>query len=49
MRKQSVKRGAWYIGGRKKTKERNFFSFAVLGAPILGNLATAILRLRRYG
>lgn len=45
MRKLSVNRGVWYIGGRKKRRQRGgFFLFAVLAAPILGNFATPILK-----
>ena len=45
MRKLSVNRGVWYIGGRKKRRQRGgFFLFAVLAAPILGNFATPIFK-----
>ena len=45
MRKLSVNQGVWYIGGRKKKRQRGgFFPFAVLAAPILGNFVAPILK-----
>ena len=47
--KQSVKKGIWYLGGRKKTKKRQRGKGFPLGllasieAPILGEFAKPIL------
>ena len=33
-----MKRGIWYIGGRRKKQKGGAFPLAALAAPILGNL-----------
>ena len=46
MRKKSVKRGVWYMGGRKKRRQKGgAFPFVVLAAPTLGNLGGIILKI----
>ena len=42
MKKQSVKRGIWYIGGRRKRQRGGTFLVAVLAAPILGYLGSIV-------
>ena len=42
MKKQSVKRGIWYIGGRRKRQRGGAFLVAVLAAPILGYLGSIV-------
>ena len=44
MKKQSVKRGIWYIGGRRKRQRGDVFPLAALAAPILGNLGSIGLK-----
>ena len=44
MKKQSVERGIWYIGGRLKRKRGGTFPLAALVAPILGNLGGIVLK-----
>ena len=47
--KQSVKKGIWYIGGKRKTRKRQrgkgfpLGLLASIGAPILGEVAKPIL------
>ena len=44
MRRQSIKKGVWYIRGCKKQQKSGFFSLASLAGPILGGLAGPILK-----
>ena len=44
MKKQSVERGIWYIGGRRKRKRGGAFPLAALAAPVLGNLGAIVLK-----
>ena len=43
MKKQSVKTGIWYTGGRCK-RQRGAFPLAALAVPILGNLGDIVLK-----
>ena len=38
MKKQSVKRGIWYISKKRKKQKGGTFPLAAVAAPILGNL-----------
>ena len=40
MKKQSVKRGIWYIAGRRKRRKGDALPLAALVAPILGYLGS---------
>ena len=41
MRKQSIERGVWTIGGRKRRKQRGgFFHIGALTGSILGGIAS---------
>ena len=44
MKKQSVKRGIWYISIRRKKQKGGAFPLAALAASILGNLAGIVLQ-----
>lgn len=44
MRKESVKRGIWHIGGRKTQQRGGAFPLAALDVPILGNLCGVIIK-----
>ena len=46
MRKQAVKRGVWYISGRRKrrTQTGEFFSVGALAAPVLGTLGGVVIK-----
>ena len=46
MKKQSVKRGIWYIGGRRKRQRGGAFPVAALAAPILGYLGGIVFFLK---
>ena len=47
MRCQSVRRGVWYIGGRRKRRKqtRGLFPVGALAAPIQGKLDVVIKKL----
>ena len=45
MTKQAVRRGVWYIGGRRKdVDKRGFFPVSALAAPILDTLGGAVIK-----
>ena len=46
MKKQSVRRGVWYIGGRRnRSKQRfGFLPIGALAAPILGLLGGVVIK-----
>ena len=48
MKKQSVKKGIWYISGRRKSQRGGAFPLAGQAAPILGNLGGIVLK-KIYG
>ena len=48
MKKQSVKKGIWYISGRRKSLRGGAFPLAAQAAPILGNLGGIALK-KIYG
>ena len=39
MRRQSIKRGIWHIGGRGRLQTGGFFPLAALAGPVIGGLA----------
>ena len=46
-RKQSVKGGVWYMGGRKRRRVRqrgDMFPFGAIAGPILGAVAQPLLK-----
>lgn len=46
MKKQSIKRGVWYIGGRRNRQRQRgvFLPIAALAAPILGSLSGVVIK-----
>ena len=44
MKKQSVKKGIWYISGRRKSQRGGAFPLAGQAAPILGNLGGIVFK-----
>ena len=45
MRKQSIKKGIWKIGGRKRQRQREeFFPLAALAGPVLGGIPSNLAR-----
>lgn len=46
MRKQAVKRGVWYISGRRKRRRQTggFFFVGALAAPVLGTLRGVVIK-----
>ena len=44
MRKYSIQRGIWYIGGRRKKQRADVYLLAALAAPILGGLGGIVLK-----
>lgn len=44
IRKQSVKRGIWHTGVRRRCQRGGAFPLAALAAPLLGNLSGIILK-----
>ena len=44
MKKQSVKREIWYIGGRRKRRKGDALPLAALVVPILGNLGSIVFK-----
>lgn len=44
MRKYSIQRGIWYIGGRRKKQRAGVYLLAALAAPILGGLGGIVLK-----
>lgn len=39
MRRQSIKRGIWHIGGRGRLQTGGFFPLVALAGPVIGGLA----------
>ena len=44
MKKHSIKRGIWYIGGRRKKQRAGVYLLVALAAPILGGLGGIVLK-----
>ena len=44
MKKQSVKREIWYIGGRRKRRKGDALPLAALVVPILENLGSIVFK-----
>ena len=45
MRKQSIRRGVWRIGGRQRQQTEGFFPKGALAEPITGRIASNLIGL----